>query len=368
MGIRYSRDTHRATNGPMIFFSDPSAEINLTQEINGAISSCLSFYSYRRPGDMMVSFGSSEGVVLGYGTPGFVIAPFSPEHQVVTIPYSPVKEMIRSAAGTSTFPSHSTTPEEHASEIQEIQRALQEIGGGKIVAARAICKEGTLDVGATFCDMCRRYPSAFVFAFSTPLTGCWIGASPELLLEGNAKGLHTMALAGTRSLDYQGTWDAKNIEEQQFVTQYIAGCFKGHGMDTSVGKTFTKPAGSIEHICTPIDAVTNYPLDASSLASLLSDLSPTPALSGYPRDLALRVISDCEHFDRSYYGGFCGPYRNPADFSFYVTLRCALAEEERYALFAGGGITLKSDAGKEWEETEMKASTICRSVCLDPKI
>lgn len=368
MGIRYSRDTHRATNGPMIFFSDPSAEINLTQEINGAISSCLSFYSYRRPGDMMVSFGSSEGVVLGYGTPGFVIAPFSPEHQVVTIPYSPVKEMIRSAAGTSTFPSHSTTPEEHASEIQEIQRALQEIGGGKIVAARAICKEGSLDVGATFCDMCRRYPSAFVFAFSTPLTGCWIGASPELLLEGNAKGLHTMALAGTRELGHTGEWDSKNIEEQALVSEYIADCLKRHNLNPVVGDTFTKPAGSIEHLCTPIVAETTGMEDSRRLAALLSDLSPTPALSGYPKDVALKVISECENFDRSYYGGFCGPYRNPADFSFYVTLRCALAEEERYALFAGGGITLKSDAGKEWEETEMKASTICRSVCLDPKI
>lgn len=43
MGIRYNRDTHRATNGPMIFFSDPSAEIDLADEIRGAISSQLSF-------------------------------------------------------------------------------------------------------------------------------------------------------------------------------------------------------------------------------------------------------------------------------------------------------------------------------------
>lgn len=61
MGIRYTRNQSRATNGPMIFFSDPSAEIDLMDEIRGAVSSTLSFYAYRRPGDLMVSFGSSEG-------------------------------------------------------------------------------------------------------------------------------------------------------------------------------------------------------------------------------------------------------------------------------------------------------------------
>ena len=70
MGIRFDKDTRRATNGPMIFFSDPSAEISLGEEIRGAIESRLSFYAYRRPGDMMITYGSSEGVVEGIGVPG----------------------------------------------------------------------------------------------------------------------------------------------------------------------------------------------------------------------------------------------------------------------------------------------------------
>ncbi len=87
MAIRFDKDTRRATNGPMIFFSDPSAEISISDEIRGAIESRLSFYAYRMPGDMIMSFGSSEGVVEGIGQAGFVIAPFLPGNPYLTIPY-----------------------------------------------------------------------------------------------------------------------------------------------------------------------------------------------------------------------------------------------------------------------------------------
>lgn len=78
MSIRFDKDARRATNGPMIFFSDPSAMVSLSEEIRGAIESQLAFYAYRMPGDLMISFGSSEHVVEGIGERGFVIAPFCP--------------------------------------------------------------------------------------------------------------------------------------------------------------------------------------------------------------------------------------------------------------------------------------------------
>ncbi|MDE6335392.1 MAG: hypothetical protein K2L34_02370, partial [Muribaculaceae bacterium] len=89
MGISFELGTRKATNGPMIFFSDPVSEVNLRDEIRGAIESRLCFYAYRMPGDMMVSFGSSEGVIEGFGKSGFVIAPFLPQAKIWAIPYAP---------------------------------------------------------------------------------------------------------------------------------------------------------------------------------------------------------------------------------------------------------------------------------------
>lgn len=293
----------------------------------------------------------------GLGVPGFVISFFDSSKDFVTIPYSPQGDMIKSAAIEVKFPSHSTTPEEHRKEIEEIQLELSKIGNGKIVATRVISIPEEIDVAAAFTKLCHKCPDAFVFAFSTPLTGCWLGASPELLMESNGNNvLRTMALAGTRPFGTPGKWDDKNIEEQKMVTDFIEECLSENGFDVTLGETFSKPAGIIEHLCTPVSAHSDEKIDPSRLSSLLKSLSPTPALSGLPKDLAFKVISSTENFSRGCYGGFCGPYRNPSDFCFFVTLRCAMVHADRFAIFAGGGITLKSDPSDEWNETELKSA------------
>lgn len=336
----------------MIFFSDPSSEQAFGEEIQGAINSGLSFYSYRQPGDMMVSFGSSEGFLDGIGTPGFVIGMFNPEESYVTIPYKGCKR--NSGEGMIyEYPAKSTSFQEYETEFNSIQKKLESIGEGKIVATRVITIEEKLDIGATFYALCRKFPEAYVFCFGTPIHGCWIGASPELLLKGEKGELKTMALAGTRPAGTISEWDEKNREEQAMVTDFIHQTFIKNSLSPQQETTYTKNAGAIEHICTPIDAI--LPSSGFKLEKLLKSLSPTPALSGLPRDLALDTIERTENFDRGCYGGFSGPYHFDGDFCFNVTLRCASVSERGYNVYAGGGITLKSSVKQEWEETEMKA-------------
>ncbi len=369
MGIRFDKDTRRATNGPMIFFSDPSAEISLGDEIRGAIESRLSFYAYRRPGDMMISFGSSEAVIEGIAVPGFVVAPFLPTLSYLTIPYkdkgnaSTINSNPQLSKFPYSFPERSTTKAEHEAEVETIKKELTREGGGKVVAARVIVEKETIDPAATFSNLCRRFPDAFVFCFSTPLTGCWVGASPELLLEAHGDQLNTMALAGTRPAYIGGEWDIKNREEQQMVTDFIIKAFQTNLVNAHPGHTITKIAGPVEHICTQISArIDSGNFTDTNLNTLLRTLSPTPAVCGLPRDNALRLITTCEHFNRGCYGGFCGPYHSPADFSLYVNLRSALIERDKLCLFVGGGITSLSVADSEWEETTLKATTILDSL------
>lgn len=365
MSIRFDKDSRRATNGPMIFFSDPSAEISLGEEIRGAIKSRLSFYAYRRPDDMMISFGSSESLAEGIGTPGFVIAPFHPSLPYLTIPYKPTTKNAKQTTDNqplSTNHQQPTSLNQYLSEIQAIKAALKEIGSGKVVAARLIVEDRKIDPAASFARLCHEYPTAFVFCFATPYTGCWIGASPELLLESNKGTLSTMALAGTMPADSWENWDIKNIEEQRMVTNFIMDALAVNDLKPNIDDTFEKYAGPVKHICTTISAQTGNEFDVARLNQLLRTLSPTPALCGLPRDLALRVISENEFFNRECYGGFCGPYHGPEDFNFFVNLRSARVEENRVAMFAGGGITLLSDPDKEWEETNLKAQTMAK--CL----
>ena len=355
MGIRYDSSFRRATNGPVIFFSDSTSEALFAEEVNGAIISGLSFYSYRLPGDMMITFGSSESYVEGIGEPGFVIGRFDPEKPVITIPYKGCK--CEKGGGTDyTVPVESTTREEYIHEVEKYKKILKGYPRGKIVASRVLVREASLDLAETFFDFCKRFPEGYIFCFSTPATGCWIGASPELLLESSGGNLNTMALAGTRKACSEGPWDEKNIEEQRIVADFIIKTLKKSGLEPSEGVTFDKMTGYIQHICTPIIASLH---DRNfNLIELIKKLSPTPALCGSPKEIALQAIKETEKQSRGCYGGFCGPYHSLSDFSFNVVLRCISVSQDRYCAYAGGGITIQSDPASEWLETQSKLLNI----------
>ena len=365
MGLRYDRDSARKNNGPTIYFTDATSLIMLTNEIRSTLENGLPMYVYRRPGEMMITFGASSKVAEGLETPGFVIARFLPDLPYLVIPYREEPGEKMAAASSNSFPAESTTEEDYRKEIDAIQDALRGNGGGKIIASRRIVEDGIVNIPATFLELCRLHPDAFVFCFHTPMTGCWIGASPELLLESRRGLMTAMALAGSRKAGTESSWDDKNVEEQSMVADFVHDTLQAHGMKIESESPFTKVAGKVEHICTMFSVEPSEPQTPSSLSSLLHDLSPTPALCGLPRETALRVIREQEKDSRGCYGGFCGPHRSPEDFTFFVNLRsaCIDVDTKRFCIYAGGGITLKSDAGKEWEETELKATTISDSLC-----
>lgn len=364
MGIRYDRDSHRATNGPMFFFSLIKDE-TFAEEIRSAFLSGLSFYAYRFPHDKMLCYGSSEGFLEGIGEAGFVIGGFFPDQPYITIPYKTPASVQNSSLGSLySMPERSTDFEEYKFEVESIIKEIKEKRCTKIVAARVVVEDSSTDIADAFFELNEAYPDAFVFCFGTPATGCWIGASPEILLESEGGELKSMALAGTRPVGTAEPWDKKNREEQEIVKDYIIETFRTNGYEVEEGETFTREAGTIEHICTPLTAISpseketgesNGNVDENrKLEKLLKALSPTPALCGFPKEFALKEIEKLEKFERGCYGGFCGPFRSAGDFHFNVTIRCASVSETKKCLYVGGGIVENSIVSKEWEETESK--------------
>ena len=61
------------------------------------------------------------------------------------------------------------------------------------------------------------------------------------------------------------------------VTEYIKGIMQKHNLHTETSPTFNKIAGKVEHICTPLTAISRTPLTPDTLSAILPDLSPTPA-------------------------------------------------------------------------------------------
>ena len=240
----------------------------------------------------------------------------------------------------------------------------------KVVTSRAAHR--TLPAGfdplVAFEELSRQYERAFISLVSVPGVGTWLGASPEVLAEVTADGFfHTMALAGTQPLvpgrsPQDAIWRQKEIEEQALVARYIVSCFKQLRLrEYHEAGPRTTVAGQLLHLRTDFEVdLKNVPFAASLGTDMLRLLHPTSAVGGMPKAAALEFLHRHEGYDRAYYSGFLGPVNvaSPGVSRLYVNLRCLQLRPTEAILYAGTGLTIDSDPGREWQETELKLQTV----------
>ena len=233
-----------------------------------------------------------------------------------------------------------------------------------------------MDAEGLFLRACRMYPRMFVVLVSTPQSGMWLAATPEILLESSCGTGRTVALAGTMKLDESQLgfdnppsasvddaasgifWSTKNIKEQRYVATYISDVLKRFAGACREEGPRTVRAGNIVHLRSDF---TFELADTSRIGSLLDILHPTPAVCGLPKTETYRHIVDHEHTDRRYYSGFMGPLCHDGATHLYVSLRCMqIVDGRHYRLYAGGGLLKDSVEEQEWCETEAKMETMLR--------
>lgn len=238
---------------------------------------------------------------------------------------------------------------------------LKERGKAKTVISRVITGDSPR---ADWVEIAERlwneFPDAVGYMFHTPATGSWIGATPEKILTGwYPAHFTTVALAGTIPAD--APWNVKVYEEQQMVETFIDGIVRPLSSNLLVSKPKDCVYGPIKHIMTSFSGDLDSP---ARIKTLIDTLSPTPALSGLPREDAFADIEDLEDHDRQLYGGYFmikEGKSHEADwttFNAYVIIRCARfdAATGHWAIYSGGGVTNMSNASDEWDETTDKAS------------
>lgn len=308
---------------------------------------------------------SSINYTSDYSENGFVFAPFNDSEKTLIIPFSKSE---RESYSTKIIDfdsqqkadnlSFEKNKQSHINLIQKGIDFIQNGGADKIVLSR-IEKVQVKDFNFvdTFRKLLDQYFNAFVYAWFHPLTGLWMGATPESLLNVKGKKFKTMALAGTQS--YQGTldvdWSDKEKQEHQFVTAYIQANLNIRSL--KISQPFTKKAGSLVHICSKFEGELT---SENQLHSLIKSLHPTPAVCGIPKETAKQFILQNENYNREYYTGFLGEVNGETSVNLYVNLRCMKVKNEEIQIFVGGGITKDSDPEKEWEETVLKSEVMKR--------
>jgi isochorismate synthase len=342
-----------------------------------------SFVIYRIPDHAPVFLMQKEGLPEILNNPtglngknGFVMAPFqiAENHPLVLIRPDLLLEgevaiarylaKIKQTAEKDSVdePSDGSQPEDsftnYKSAFELFQKALHAGSCDKIVLSRTYrhVRQSGFSIGKTFESACLKYPEAFTYLCHTPITGTWLGCSPEILLSGSGNHWQTVALAGTMKLNGKTpNWDKKNVKEQQIVSSYLEKQLRIKDFTCSISEPYATKAGNLMHLKTDF----NFKMpDNSRIGELLDFLHPTPAVCGYPKTEAYRLILAQEGYDRSYYSGFTGPLSVRGKSHLCVNLRCTQIGPDHLTLYAGGGLMPDSELASEWEETEAKLQTM----------
>ncbi len=261
---------------------------------------------------------------------------------------------------------------EFTAEIDAVKKAIENDEVQKIVVARILkgdwIKWGNSETNTSplesavenlykwYDRLCEIYTDCMVYLLIDPQLGCWIGASPELLLSQEQSGAaRTVSLAGTLFEDSEH-WSAKEKLEQSTTSQHVEEALNSLNIQFEISQLKEQRNGHLRHLISEYQ----FNLNSDQLLPLLRQLNPTPAVIGYPQKRALEWVKANLSLKRELYSGAVGMISKSESY-LHVNLRCAkLNLNGMVDFYAGCGINLMSDPQREWEETELKSQVISR--------
>jgi menaquinone-specific isochorismate synthase len=201
----------------------------------------------------------------------------------------------------------------------------------------------------------------------------FIGASPELLVEVHGNVVRSHPLAGTTPRTGDPDTDRlaaaellaseKNQVEHRVVIDMIHDTLLPwcSYLDWEPEPSIVTVA-NVQHLGTAMEGHLSDP--RPNVLDLVTALSPTPALGGFPRAQALALIAEAEGFRRGRYGGAVGWVDAAGDGTWAVAIRCAELSADGCSarLVAGGGIVADSEPLSELAETQAKLQAMLSAI------
>jgi isochorismate synthase len=207
-------------------------------------------------------------------------------------------------------------------------------------------------------------PACTVFAFRRG-GRCFVGATPEKLLEKQGNRVRTEALAGSAAPAGHSALlqSEKDRAEHQHVVDAIRARLVAIGASVSGAcAPELRALSHVVHLHTPITAELSTPLH---VLDVVAALHPTPAVGGVPEAAALAWLARHEPFARGWYASPVGWFDERGDGDFRVALRSAVLAGDRAHLFAGAGIVRGSRPEMELAETRLKLAALGRALGVD---
>ena len=257
--------------------------------------------------------------------------------------------------------------------LEAVKQARNAVRNGSItkaVIARDIVINAStpIDVYAVLLRLRSSFGSSYRY-----LVDNFIGASPELLVAVDNGAISSHPLAGTAprtgdpqtdsALAEQLLSSEKNQVEHRVVIDMVHDTllpFCSY-LDWQPEPSVMQVA-NVQHLGTLMQGMLSKPFMHVLDAAIM--LSPTPALGGFPKQEALKLIDQYEGIVRGRYGGAVGWFDQKGNGAFAVAIRCAQLSPDRTSarLFAGGGIVADSDPAAELAETQAKFQAMLAAI------
>ena len=207
-----------------------------------------------------------------------------------------------------------------------------------------------------------QFSACHLFSFSDGSDKVFVGASPEILLDVKNNILTTQAIAGSSSRGKKAVEDAKlgsslltsdkNLREHNLVKDSLLRRLGRLGIKAEAdAHPRLLVLSNVQHLQTKIEARINR---SAHFLEIASELFPTPAVGGQPREKAVPRINALEGFNRGLYSGLLGWFSDTGEGKMVVGIRSAQFSKDRIQIYAGAGIVSGSKPIVEQKEILLK--------------
>jgi isochorismate synthase EntC len=200
----------------------------------------------------------------------------------------------------------------------------------------------------------------YAYGFWGPTQGL-LGATPEILFRSDSSNLHkieTMACAGTQRSEVQDALFLQNPKEQhehKLVIQGIKDSIAALGGALQVHETKLLKLPLLTHLLTPLSA--HFP-QSLHFEDLVKALHPTPALGTLPREAGVEWLAELQKKLPRYRYGAPAAIRQAENVVCVVAIRNVQWYDAWIGIGAGCGVVSDSHFEREWEELQLKISSI----------
>ncbi len=216
-------------------------------------------------------------------------------------------------------------------------------------------------------------PSPYAYYLKFPEL-CYLGSSPETLVQCKDNRVSLRALAGTRRRGRTAEQD-KAIEQElksdeKEMAEHLMLVDLGRNDLGRIAEPGTVATGEIAtvvryshvmHLSTEIHAQLT---DGTTSFDVLRSCFPAGTVSGAPKIRAMQLLASLEQEQRGVYAGMVGYININGDTDGAIAIRSALIKDGKAHVTAGAGIVYDSVPESEYEETRTKATSVLHAIKL----